>query len=82
MEITQLVQPVTFVACFILAEFLKLLFKNLNRKWLPYIMAGFGMILCPLILWQISIGLIVEGMISGFASSGGYDAIKALINKK
>lgn len=69
---------ITFLTCFILGELIKLLFKSLDKKWIPFIVGGFGMAFCPMLCWEISAASIAEGLIAGFASSGGYDAIKAI----
>lgn len=39
------------------------------------------MLFCPLICWEFTPATMAEGLIAGFASSGGYDAIKA-VNKQ
>lgn len=77
-----LIQPIILVVCFILGEFLKLIFKErLNKDWLPFIMGFVGMLLCPLLCKEFSVANVATGLISGFASSGGYDAIKAIKTK-
>lgn len=69
---------ITFLTCFIVGELIKLLFKSLDKKWIPFIVGGFGLVFCPLICWECSPSTMAEGLIAGFASSGGYDAIKAV----
>ena len=76
-----LIQPIILIVCFILGELIKLLFKSLDKKWLPFIMGAIGMLLCPLICKELTASNIATGLISGFASSGGYDAIKAIRDK-
>lgn len=77
-----LIQPIILVVCFILGELLKLIFKEkLNREWLPFIMGLVGMLLCPLLCKEFSVANVATGLISGFASSGGYDALKAVKTK-
>lgn len=77
-----LIQPITFCVCFILGELLKMIFKEkLSKKWLPFIMGGFGLLFCPLVCWEFTLSRFSEGLISGFASSGGYDALKAIKEK-
>ncbi|MGN0907633.1 MAG: hypothetical protein ACI4NM_10830 [Bullifex sp.] len=78
----ELFQPITFIVCFIVGELLKLIFKEkLPKQWLPFITGGFGLLFCPLLCWQFTLQRFAEGLISGFASSGGYDAIKAIKEK-
>lgn len=72
---------ITFLTCFILGELIKLLFKSLDKKWIPFVVAGFGLVFCPLICWECTPSTMAEGLIAGFASSGGYDAIKAVGNQ-
>lgn len=72
---------ITFAICFIMGELIKLLFKSLEKKWIPFIVAGFGLVFCPLICWECTPATMAEGLIAGFASSGGYDAIQA-VNKQ
>lgn len=69
---------ITFAVCFIAGELIKLLFKSLDKKWIPFIVGVFGMLFCPLICWEFTPATVAEGLIAGFASSGGYDAIKAV----
>lgn len=77
-----LIQHIILVVCFILGELLKLIFKEkLNREWLPFIMGAVGMLLCPLLCKEFSVANVATGLISGFASSGGYDALKAVKSK-
>ena len=77
-----MIQTLTLVVCYILGELLKLIFKEkLDTKWLPFIMAGIGLVLAPLITMTFTLERFAEGLVSGFASSGGYDAIKALTSK-
>lgn len=77
-----LIQPIILVVCFILGELLKLIFKEkLNKEWLPFIMGAVGMLMCPLLCKEFNVNNIFTGLISGFASSGGYDAIKAIKTK-
>lgn len=71
----------TFAVCFILGELIKLLFKSLDKKWIPFIVGGFGMIFCPFLCMEFTLSTMAEGLIAGFASSGGYDAIQA-VNKQ
>lgn len=66
----------TFAVCFILGELIKLLFKSLDRRWLPFIVAGFGLAFHPLVNGCFTLEMFAEGLISGFASSGGYEALK------
>ena len=68
----------TFLTCFILGELMKLLFKSMEKKWIPFIVGGFGMIFCPFLCSDFTLTTIAEGLIAGFASSGGYDAIQAI----
>ena len=75
------IQPIILLICYIIGELIKLLFKTLDKKWLPFIMGAIGMFLCPLICKELSASNIAIGLISGFASSGGYDAIKAIRDK-
>lgn len=76
-----IIQPIILIVCYIIGELIKLLFKSLDKKWLPFIIGAIGMILSPLIYKEISASNIATGLISGFASSGGYDAIKAIRDK-
>lgn len=77
-----LIQPIILLVCFILGELLKLIFKDkLNKDWLPFIMGAVGMLMCPLLCKEFSVNNIATGLISGFASSGGYDAVKAIRQK-
>lgn len=69
---------ITFLTCFILGELIKLLFSSMDKKWIPFIVGGFGMIFCPLICWELTPATVAQGLIAGFASSGGYDAIKVM----
>lgn len=69
---------ITFAICFIMGELIKLLFKSLEKKWIPFIVGGFGMIFCPFLCGELTLSTIAEGLIAGFASSGGYDAIKTI----
>lgn len=73
-----MIHVLTFFICYILGELLKLIFKNMNRKYLPFIMGLVGMVFNPLVQWDFTLQTISIGLISGFASSGGYDALKAL----
>lgn len=75
------IQPIILLICYIIGELIKLLFKTLDKKWLPFIMGAIGMFLYPLICKELSASNIAIGLISGFASSGGYDAIKAIKDK-
>lgn len=76
-----MIHLLTFLVCFILGELLKLIFKNMNKQYLPFIMAVVGMIFNPLVQWDFTLQTISIGLISGFASSGGYDAVKAIKQK-
>ena len=77
-----LIQPIILVVCFILGELLKLIFKEkLNRNWLPFIMGAVGILLCPFLCNEFNMNNVFTGLISGFASSGGYDAIKTIKTK-
>lgn len=76
-----IIQPIILIVCYIIGELIKLLFKSLDKKWLPFIIGAIGMILSPLICKEMSASNIATGLISGFASSGGYDAIKAIRDK-
>ena len=69
---------ITFLTCFIFGELIKLLFSSMDKKWIPFIVAGFGLVFCPLICWECTPSTMAEGLIAGFASSGGYDAIQAV----
>ncbi len=72
---------ITFLVCFIVGELIKLLFPALDRKWIPFIIGAFGLLFCPLLCWEFTLSRFAEGLIAGFASSGGYDVIKALKKK-
>ena len=76
-----MIQPMILIVCYIVGELIKLLFKSLDKKWLPFIIGAIGMFLCPLICNELSASNIATGLISGFASSGGYDAVKVLKDK-
>lgn len=75
------VQIITFAVCFIFGELIKLLFKSLDRRWLPFIVGGFGVAFHPLINWCFAPDMFAEGLIAGFASSGGYEAIKTAVTQ-
>lgn len=81
MDVSHFVQPIVLIVCYIIGQCVKTIFKNFPTKYLPYLMGAIGMVLCPLLTWQINPAIIAEGLISGWASSGGYDALKALIDK-
>ena len=66
----------TFFTCFILGELIKLLFKSLDKRWLPFIVGAFGIVFHPLVNGCFTLEMFAEGLISGFASSGGYEALK------
>lgn len=72
---------ITFVICFILGELIKLTFPKMEKKWLPFIIGALGMVFCPILCREFSAVNIANGLISGFASCGGYDCIHGLIKK-
>lgn len=74
--------PVIFGICLILGFLIKS-WEKVPNKWIPTIVAVIGVIIALWVnAWAASPEIILQGLASGLASCGAYDAYKHLISEQ
>jgi len=75
--------PIIMAICFILGEIIKKWIKDVDNKYIPTINAVVGVVLsCWLSGWAVSPAIILAGLASGWAATGGYEAVTKLLKDK
>lgn len=84
MELTfiqEFISPIALVICLAVGYVIKhVLPGDLINQFIPLIAAILGMAICVWIAWEISPEVICQGLVSGLASTGMYEAFKNLLN--
>lgn len=73
-----IISPSIVVLCYCLGLLIKHCIKKIDNKFIPLIVAGFGVILACIMIKGISVDAVATGIISGWASTGVHQTIKNL----
>lgn len=74
----ELISPSIVVLCFTLGSAIKHLFDVIDNRYIPVIVACFGVFLACLAGHGITMDNVAEGIISGWASTGLHQTFKML----
>lgn len=74
----QLISPTIVVLCLAIGVVLKHLFKKLDNRYIPVLVACSGVVLACLAGRSITMDNIAQGIISGWASTGVHQTYKNL----
>lgn len=77
-EIQQYFIPIVMMACLVLGYVLKTWLPT-DNKWIPTILTIVGAVLGCIAMHDITLAAIVEGAVSGLASTGLHQAFKQII---
>jgi len=79
--IQEFISPIALVICLAIGYVVKNLVpaKEVNR-FIPLIVAVLGVLLCAWSAWAITPEVICQGLVSGLASTGMYEAFKNTLN--
>lgn len=79
--INEMYIPVVMALCLVLGYILKHWIKDVDNKYIPTILAFLGATGACIAKMDISLELIVSGMVTGLASTGLHQAFKQFIEK-
>lgn len=77
-----LLSPSIIVLCYVLGLVIKHCIKKIDTKYIPLIVACFGVLLACLMVHSITVDAVAQGIISGWASTGIHQTFKQLGGKK
>lgn len=80
--ISEMYIPLVIALCLVVGYILKHWIKDVDNKYIPTILVILGGISACLSQMDISLELIVSGMLSGLASTGLHQAFKQIIGEK
>ena len=73
-----LISPTVVVLCLAIGAIIKHLFKKIDNKYIPVIVACSGVVLACLAGHSVTMDNIAQGIISGWASTGLHQTYKNL----
>lgn len=73
-----LLSPSIIVLCYVLGLVIKHFIKKIDNKYIPLIVACFGVLLACLMIQGITVDSVAQGIISGWASTGIHQTFKQL----
>lgn len=73
-----LLSPSIIVLCYVLGLVIKHFIKKIDNKYIPLIVACFGVLLACLMIRGITVDAVAQGIISGWASTGIHQTFKQL----
>lgn len=73
-----LLSPSIIVLCYVLGLVIKHFIKRIDNKYIPLIVACFGVLLACLMIRGITVDAVAQGIISGWASTGIHQTFKQL----
>lgn len=74
--------PLVLVGCLTVGYILKHWIADLDNKFIPTILAVFGVLLSCLSAWDVSLETMVYGAVTGLASTGLHQAFKQFVEGK
>ena len=79
--VQEYISPITLVICLSVGYVVKNVVpsEKVNR-FIPFIVAALGVGICAWSAWTITPEVICQGLVSGLASTGMYEAFKNLLN--
>lgn len=84
MELTfiqEFISPIALVICLAIGYVIKNVIPNEKvNRFIPLIVAALGVGICTWSAWAITPEVICQGLVSGLASTGMYEAFKNLLN--
>ena len=79
--IQQFMIPTIVIACYIVGEIIKRWIADVDNKFIPTINAILGVLLACWINWNVTPEIVIAGLVSGWASTGAFEAIRNLTSK-
>ena len=80
--ISEMYIPMVIALCLVVGYILKHWIKDVDNKYIPTVLTVLGAVAACLSQMDISLELIVSGMLSGLASTGLHQAFKQIIGEK
>ena len=81
--VQEFISPIALVICLAVGYVVKNVVPNEKvNRFIPLIVAVLGVVICAWSAWAVTPEVICQGLISGLASTGMYEAFKNLLNIK
>ena len=79
--VQEYISPIALIICLAIGYVVKNVIpsEKVNR-FIPLIVAVLGVCICAWSAWQVTPEVICQGLVSGLASTGMYEAFKNLLN--